>query len=83
MLPLKLLNDKSSCVSDLRLHMDEDISPDNELSETLKVCSVSFFHNHSGSVVILLFDNRRISSSAKSFINVGISTKLHAANCKI
>ncbi|PNX63168.1 hypothetical protein L195_g053368, partial [Trifolium pratense] len=34
--PLKLFNDNSSTMSDLRLHMDGDISPVNELMETSK-----------------------------------------------
>jgi len=83
MLPLNLLNDNSSILSDLRLHRDGDISPVNELLEIVNLCRLAFFHNQLGIDVILLFDNLRISKSAISLINVGISTKLHESNCKI
>jgi hypothetical protein len=71
------LNDKSRCMSDLRLHMDDDISPVNELWETIKLCRLVFLHNQLGSEVILLFDKTIHLRSLRSLIHVGILTKLH------
>ncbi|PNX84245.1 hypothetical protein L195_g040302, partial [Trifolium pratense] len=47
-LPLKLFNDNSSSTSDLKLHMDGEIAPVNELFETSKICRLAFFHNQLG-----------------------------------
>lgn len=53
--------------------MDEDISPVNELWETVKLCRLVFLHNQLGSEVILLFDRIIHPKSLRSLINVGIS----------